>query len=175
MSEWARVSTMRASTRRSGSIFDVAQFFVINLVIIFIYMCCFPTADARKSMPPLIDDDQHVRMNKPGEFSSVFFFFGFSSHFYWVAAESAVLFFFGLVSWHCSTNTQNLYFEQITFFCWRRKKTQTNDTSTNNNNFRWKLEHWTYVQMVNPSLGLVCDRDNNKNDNNDMTVTTGEN
>lgn len=77
MSEWARVSTMRASTRRSGSIFDVAQFFVINLVIIFIYMCCFPTADARKSMPPLIDDDQHVRMNKPGEFSSVFFFWFF--------------------------------------------------------------------------------------------------
>lgn len=48
---------------------EVAQFIVINLVIIFVAaVCCFATAaDARKPMPLLIDDDQHVRLNKPGK------------------------------------------------------------------------------------------------------------
>lgn len=54
-------------TRRSGRFLNVAQFIVINLVIILIYTGHFPT-EAKNSMPFLIDDDQQSRLNRPGEF-----------------------------------------------------------------------------------------------------------
>lgn len=62
---------MMVPTRRIGTFFNVAQFIVINLVIILICLGYSPTAEARKQMPLLIDDEsQHNRMNRPGKFQS---------------------------------------------------------------------------------------------------------
>lgn len=59
-------STM-AAARRIGTFLSVAQFIVINLVIILICTGYRPT-EARKQMPMLIDDDtHHSRMNRPGK------------------------------------------------------------------------------------------------------------
>lgn len=63
-------STSTTTARRIGTFLSVAQFIVINLVIILICMGYRPT-EARKQMPMLIDDDtQHSRMNRPGKFFS---------------------------------------------------------------------------------------------------------
>lgn len=53
-------------TRHNGTFFNVVKLIVINLVIILIYAGHFPT-QARKLVPFLIDDDQHSRLNRPGE------------------------------------------------------------------------------------------------------------
>ncbi|XP_031627582.1 dorsal-ventral patterning protein Sog isoform X2 [Contarinia nasturtii] len=55
---------MIVPTSRIGTFFNVAQFIVINLVIILICLGNMPT-EARKQMPLLIDDDTQTRMNRP--------------------------------------------------------------------------------------------------------------
>lgn len=57
---------------RSGSFLNVSKFIVINLVIILIYLCYFPS-EARKSMPLLIDDEQQIRLNRPGKLIEPFY------------------------------------------------------------------------------------------------------
>lgn len=59
---------MKVSTSHKGTFVNVAQFFVINLAIIFIYLCYSPT-EARKIPPLMIEDDGFKRMNRPGKFS----------------------------------------------------------------------------------------------------------
>lgn len=57
---------MKVPARRNGTFFNVAQFFVINLVIIFVCLRYVPV-QARKIPPLMIEDDGFKRMNRPGE------------------------------------------------------------------------------------------------------------
>lgn len=66
------LTTMIVTTRKIGTFFNVAQFIVINLVIILI--CLGNTTEARKQMPSLIDDDTPTRSYRPGKFEFNFFY-----------------------------------------------------------------------------------------------------